>query len=105
MNEKRMPEELLSQIRSTLKAKSPDLAKSSVFSDLAGSTLIANLDSHDNPEMVVGGDIDVLLEDIDNLVDMFVCADCHQMAKVKAPVAGANAISCRCGLFALHWKS
>jgi hypothetical protein len=105
MNEKRMPEELLSQIRSTLKAKSPDLANSSVFSDLAGSTLIANLDSHDNPEMVVGGDIDVLLEDIDKLVDMFVCADCHQMAKVKAPVAGANAISCRCGLFALHWKS
>lgn len=105
VNEKRMPEELLSQLRSTLKGKSPDMAKNTVFSELAGSALIANLGSHDNPEKIVGGDIDVLLEDIDKLVNLFVCSDCNQMVQTKYPVAGANAISCRCGLFALDWKS
>lgn len=104
-NEKRMPEELLSQLRSTLKDKSPDLGKDSVFSDLSGSTLIANLDSHDNPGKIVGGDIDVLLEDIDKLVNLFVCADCHHMVRTTAPVAGAKAISCRCGKLQLPWKT
>ncbi|AGI69860.1 hypothetical protein OAN307_c45030 [Octadecabacter antarcticus 307] len=104
LNEKRMPEELLSQLRSTLKVKSPDMVNHSVFSDLAGSTLIANLDSHDNKEKIVGGDIDVLLEDIDKLVSLFVCSDCQQLVRTKHPVAGAKAISCKCGCFALNWK-
>lgn len=105
LNEKRMPEELLSQLRSTLKAKSPDLVDHSVFSDLAGSTLIANLGSHDNQEKIVGGDIDVFLEDIDKLINLFVCSDCNQLVRTKFPVAGAKAISCKCGCFALSWKS
>ncbi|UWQ09682.1 AAA family ATPase [Aliiroseovarius crassostreae] len=104
VNEKRMPEELLSQLRSTLKEKSPDLAKDAVFAELAGSTLIANLDSHDNPEKVVGGDIDVLLEDIDKLVNLFVCDGCNRIARASAPVAGAKAISCRCGKLQIPWK-
>ncbi|MBK5924777.1 hypothetical protein CCR90_13565 [Rhodovulum sulfidophilum] len=105
INEKRMPEELLSQLRATLKAKTPDLANHPVFSDLAGSTLIANLDSHDNQEKIVGGDIDVILEDIDTLIGLFVCSDCNQIVQCKYPVAGAKAISCKCGCFALEWKS
>jgi recombinational DNA repair ATPase RecF len=105
LNEKRMPEELLSQLRSRLKVKSPDLVDHSVFSDLAGSTLIANLGSHDNQEKIVGGDIDVLLDDIDKLVSLFMCSDCNQLVRTKFPVAGAKAISCKCGCFALSWKS
>ncbi|KUJ77752.1 AAA family ATPase [Ruegeria profundi] len=105
VNEKRMPEELLSQLRSTLKEKSPDLAKDAVFAELAGSTLIANLDSHDNPEKIVGGDIDVLLEDINKLVNLFVCHGCNHIARASAPVAGAKAISCRCGKLQIPWKT
>ncbi|MCR9135725.1 MAG: hypothetical protein NXI27_07015 [Alphaproteobacteria bacterium] len=105
INEKRMPEELLSRLRSTLSSKSPDLGKNAVFSDLAGSTLIANLDSHDNPEQIVGGDIDVLLEDIDKLVDLFVCSDCHRMVSASAPVTGTKAVSCRCGKLQIPWKT
>lgn len=105
VNEKRMPDELLSSLRSALKDKSPDLAKNGVFSDLAGSTLIANLDSHDNPEKVTGGDIDVLLEDIEKLASLFFCASCNRPIQADITVPGSKEISCKCGKSKIAWKS
>jgi hypothetical protein len=57
------------------------LAKDKVFSDLAGSTRIVNLDSHDNIDEIVGEDIDVLLEDIEKLSSLFICADCNRVIR------------------------
>lgn len=105
VNERRMAEELLSQLRSTLKAKSPELAKNRVFSDLAGSTLIANLDSHNNPESIVGEDVDVVLEDIEKLASLFMCPQCERPVRTDVGVPGAKAISCRCGKCQIPWKS
>lgn len=105
INEKRMADELLSQLRSTLKEKSPDLLETQIFSDLAGSALIANLISHDNPDKIVGEDIDVLLEDIEKLVALFVCADCGRYVRADTTVPGEKVISCKCGKTKIPWKT
>ncbi len=103
-NEKRMADELISQLRSTLGDKSPDLKKNDVFSDLAGSALVANLVSHDNKDRIVGEDIDVLLEDIEKLVSLFSCSECGRYISAKIEVPGEKAISCKCGKTQIPWK-
>lgn len=105
INEKRMSDELVNALRSTLKDKSPDLVDTHTFSDLAGSALIANLISHDNAEKIVGEDIDVLLEDIEKLVALFVCAHCGRHIRSDLEVPGEKAISCKCGKSKIPWKS
>ncbi|MEE4013433.1 AAA family ATPase [Roseibium sp. FZY0029] len=103
-NEKRMADELISQLRSTLGNKSPDLKNNDVFSDLAGSALVANLVSHDNTDKIVGKDIDVLLEDIEKLVSLFSCPECDRYISARIEVPGAKAISCKCGKTQIPWK-
>lgn len=103
-NEKRMADELISQLRSTLGNKSPDLKNNDVFSDLAGSALVANLVSHDNNDKIVGKDIDVLLEDIEKLALLFSCPECERYISARIEVPGAKAISCRCGKTQIPWK-
>jgi len=103
-NEKRMADELISQIRSTLGKKSPELNKNNVFSDLAGSALVANLVSHDNTDKIVGEDVDVLLEDIEKLVSLFYCPECECFISTRVQVPGEKAISCKCGKNQIPWK-
>ena len=105
VNEKRMPYELLACLRSALKEKSPDLGKSTIFSDLAGSALIANLGSHDNPEQIVGEDVDVLLEDIEKFTDIFLCRHCHRVIQSSISIPGTKEISCKCGKNKIPWRA
>ncbi len=105
LNERRMSGELLSALRSTLNKHSSDLAKNPIFSNLSGSNLIATIGSHDNPELIVGDDIDVALEDVDQLAALFSCSDCKQYIKADIIVPGKNKISCRCGNSPLEWKN
>lgn len=105
INEKRMSDELINALRSTLKVKSPDLLDTQIFSDLAGSALIANLVSHDNADKIVGEDIDVLLEDIEKLVALFVCEHCGRHVRADVDVPGEKAIACKCGKSRLPWKT
>ena len=104
-NEKRMSGELLNHLCSTLNEKSPDLVKDDVFADLKGSTLIANLDSHDNPDKVVSPDIDVLLEDIEKLAALFMCTGCNRPIRADITVPGSKDISCKCGTARIPWNS
>ena len=103
-NEKRMADELINQLRSTLSDKSPDLKKHAVFSDMAGSALVANLVSHDNTDKIVGEDIDVLLEDIEKLVSIFTCPECERYISANIEVPGEKAISCKCGKTRIPWN-
>jgi recombinational DNA repair ATPase RecF len=86
VNEKRMPDELLSQLRSTLKSKSRPTSELPIFSDLAGSALIANLDSHDNPDPISDQDVDVLLEDVEKLAALFICNACDRPVRADAVI-------------------
>jgi hypothetical protein len=76
-----------------------------IFSDLAGSALIANLVSHDNADKIVGEDIDVLLEDIEKLVALFVCEYCGRHVRADVKVPGEKTIACKCGKSRLPWKT
>lgn len=105
VNERRMAEELLNQLRSTLKAKSTELAKNKIFSDLAGSTFVANLDSHDNSEKIFSEDVELLLEDIEKFASLFICELCERPIRADKEVPGTKAISCRCGKSQIPWKS
>ncbi|QDZ00239.1 AAA family ATPase [Nitratireductor mangrovi] len=103
VNEKRMPDELLSQLRSTLKSKSRATSELPIFSDLAGSALIANVDSHDNPDPISTEDVDVLFEDIEKLASLFICNVCAQPVRADAVIPGDKKIACRCGALKLDW--
>jgi recombinational DNA repair ATPase RecF len=105
-NENRMSGELLSALRATVAEKSPSLAKHPIFSQLEGSNLVATIGSHDNPgDKIVGGDIDVALNDIDTLANLFGCPHCHRYVETERPIAGQKKVSCRCGKKDIDWKN
>lgn len=104
-NERRMSGELLSELRATVNRKCPPLNGHASFANLEGSNLTATIGSHDNPgETITGGDIDVALADIAALTELFVCEDCGRYVEATRPVAGKNAITCKCGKKELDWK-
>jgi DNA repair exonuclease SbcCD ATPase subunit len=104
-NERRMSGEFLSELRATANRKSVSLKGHASFSNLDASSLVANVGSHDNPgETIAGGDIDVALADIAALTDLFTCNDCGRYVDARRPVAGKDAISCKCGKKELDWK-
>ena len=100
-----MPDEVLKQLHSTLKRKSSELAENQTFSALEGSNLVTNLDSHHNPEQIVGEDVDVLLEDIERLASLFICKKGGRSICADVAVRGEKAISCKCGKSKIDWKS
>ena len=104
-NERRMSDELLSQLRATVNRKCPPLKGHAAFAKIEGTNLVATVGSHDNPaETITGGDLDVALADIDALTDLFTCQDCGRYVEAKRQVAGENKITCKCGKKGLEWK-
>jgi hypothetical protein len=103
-NERRMSGELMSELRATVNRKCAKLKGHEIFSHLEGSNLIATLGSHDNPETITGGDIDVALGDIAKLRSLFECQGCRRYVEAKNVVPGQNKISCKCGNKEIEWK-
>lgn len=99
-----MSGELLSGLRSTVSQKCAELKGNPIFSQLEGSNLVATIGSHDNPETITGGDIDVALADIDRLAQLFSCEKCGRYVEAKNALAGKHKITCRCGMKELDWK-
>jgi len=103
-NERRMSGELLSELRSTINRKCSTLKGHRIFSDLEGSNLVVTIGSHDNPEAIVGGDIDVALGDIDSLKELFECNSCKRYVSATSVIAGQQMITCKCGQAKLDWR-
>lgn len=103
-NERRMSGELLSELRSTVNQKCAELKGNPIFSQLEASNLVATIGSHDNPEPITGGDIDVALADIDKLAQLFSCQKCGRYVEAENQLAGKGKITCRCGTKELDWK-
>jgi hypothetical protein len=103
-NERRMSGELMSELRATINRKCAELKGHEIFSHLEGSNLIATLGSHDNPETITGGDVDVVLGDIAKLKSLFECHRCGRNVEAKNVVPGQNKISCKCGRKEVEWK-
>lgn len=76
VNEKRMPDELISELKSKIKSKSKDLqGHFSVIERLANSTILGNLLSHDNPFNPKIGDLRAFWADIQQMESIFYCQE------------------------------
>ncbi|MCH7974240.1 MAG: hypothetical protein IH949_10190 [Bacteroidetes bacterium] len=74
INEKRMPDELLNELKSRIKDKSTELkVKIPTIDRVANSSLLGNLLSHDNPFNPKIGDLKAFWSDILELEKIFIC--------------------------------
>jgi hypothetical protein len=103
-NEQRMPGELLPALRATLKVKSPLLNGDPIWNNLETSNLLGTIGSHDNPQEISPGDIDVALEDIAKLEKLFRCVKCRQFLMRDSYVDAEKKLLCKCGALTLAWK-
>ncbi len=108
-NEKRMPDELLNELKSKInKSAGQDLKdKLPVLDRVANSSLLGNLLSHDNPFNPKLGDLKAFWADIQELGKIFIC----QEAACKRPKVSlknydniAKKIRCGCDKTKYDWK-
>ncbi|MET3981994.1 ABC-type polysaccharide/polyol phosphate transport system ATPase subunit [Mucilaginibacter sp. UYP25] len=108
INEKRMPDEMLNELKSKINKSSTELkAKLPVIDRLANSSLLGNLLSHDNPFKPKMGDLKAFWDDILEFEKIFHCQD---IACKKPDVAMKNydtvakKIRCGCDKTKYDWK-
>lgn len=103
-NEERMVGELLSNLRGTLKRKSPALSSDQIFNQIETSNLLGTMGSHDNPKETSEGDITVALEDIDNFEKLFRCGGtCREFLSSESFSQADKKLSCKCGTLTIPW--
>lgn len=108
VNEKRMADELINELKSRICSKSPDLkAKLPVIEKVGNSLLLGNLLSHDNPFNPKIGDLKAFWNDIIELEKLFIC----QEAACKKPKVSlinydtvAKKIRCGCDTTKYDWS-
>lgn len=109
LNEKRMPSELLNELKSKInKNGGQDIkAKIPVIDRVANSSLLGNLLSHDNPFNPKLGDLKAFWADIKELEAIFYC----QESTCKRPKVSmkhydnvAKNIRCGCGKTKYEWR-
>lgn len=108
INEKRMADELISELKSRINDKSTNLkAKISIIDKVGNSLLLVNLLSHDNPFNPKLGDLKAFWLDIIELEKLFIC----QEANCKRPKVSlqnydnvAQKIRCGCDGTKYDWK-
>lgn len=83
INEKRMPDELINELKSRIKSKSNDLKTYyPIIERVANSSILGNLLSHDNPFNPKIGDLKAFWSDIQEMERIFYCQeqDCTKPA-------------------------
>lgn len=108
VNEKRMADELISELKSRINEKSSDLkTKIAIIDKVGNSLLLVNLLSHDNPFNPKIGDLKAFWLDIIELEKLFLC----QAANCKRPKVSllnydtvAQKIRCGCDATKYDWK-
>ena len=107
-NEKRMPDELLNELKSRINNKSKELqTKIPIIERVANSSLFGNLLSHDNPFNPKIGDLKAFWADIKELEKVFICQqpDCK---KPKVSIYNydtvAKKIRCGCDFTKYDWN-
>lgn len=103
-NEKRMPGELLCQLRSTVNKKSPGIKNDPVFGKIETSSLIGTIGSHDSGPVLSPADLAVALEDAMALDALFCCQDCGTYVSTELFVQHEKKVYCKCGKRSLDWK-
>ncbi|MDP3469602.1 MAG: hypothetical protein Q8S11_14780 [Daejeonella sp.] len=109
VNEKRMPDELLSELKSKInKNGGQDLkAKFPVIERVTNSVLLGNLLSHDNPFNPKLGDLKAFWTDIQEFEQIFTCQD-TECKRPKVSMKNydnvAKKIRCGCDKTKYDWK-
>lgn len=76
INEKRMPDELINELKSRIKSKSNDLKLHyPTIERISNSSILGNLLSHDNPFNPKVGDLKAFWADIQEMEHIFYCQD------------------------------
>lgn len=109
VNEKRMPDELLNELKSKInKNGGQDIkAKVPVIERVASSSLLGNLLSHDNPFNPKIGDLKAFWADINELETIFYCQEstCKRpKVSIKNYDNVAKKIRCGCDTTKYEWK-
>ncbi len=103
-NERRMPGELLSELRSTLKKKSPASLSNPAFSKLETCSLVVTTGSHDSGPVLSSGDIATCCEDVLGFDDQFCCKQCGAYVTTERFVSHEGKAYCKCGKKYIEWK-
>jgi hypothetical protein len=77
VNEKRMPDELINELKSRIKAKKSNglIDQNPIIDRVAGSSILGNLLSHDNPFNPKLGDLKAFWANIQELEKLFYCQE------------------------------
>jgi hypothetical protein len=103
-NERRMPGELISELRSTLRKKSPGTLAEPIFCSLETCNLIATTGSHDSGPVLSPGDVAIASEYVLKLDGLFSCSKCRKYVSVERYVSHEGKVFCSCGSAHLEWK-
>lgn len=109
VNEKRMPDELLNELKSRIGKNGGDDIKSKIpiIDRVANSSLLGNLLSHDNPFSPVRGDLVAFWTDIKELEKIFICLE-STCKKPKVSLINydnvAKKVRCGCDATKYDWK-
>jgi len=109
VNEKRMPDELLNDLKAKINKYSSELkAKMPVVDRVMDSSLLGNLLSHDNPFNPKMGDLKSFWDDVIQFEKIFYCQE-STCKKPKVSLKNydnvAKAIRCGCGVTKYEWNS
>ncbi|MFZ1319999.1 MAG: hypothetical protein WAT71_00435 [Ignavibacteria bacterium] len=107
-NEKRMPDELLNELKSKIKKSSSELYNHiNLLERVLNSNIMGNLLSHDNPFSPKLGDLKAFWIEVNDLEKLFYCSEdkCKsQIISVKNYDNVSKKIRCGCGIKHYDWK-
>lgn len=107
INEKRMADELLNELKSKITKSSTELkSQITIIERLTDSNVLGNLLSHDNPFNPKIGDLKAFWIDIKELEKLFYCQEpeCGKPILLKHFDTVGKRIRCGCGKTSFDWK-
>lgn len=107
LNEKRMPDELLNELKSKINKSSKELqAHMPIIDRIINSNILGNLLSHDNPFSPKLGDLKAFWADLNAMEKLFYCQDaaCKKPVLVKHYDTVKKRIRCGCDKTNYDWK-
>ncbi|MCK9400941.1 MAG: AAA family ATPase [Bacteroidales bacterium] len=108
VNEKRMPDELLNDLKSKINKSSNDLkSKMPIIDRIINSNILGNLLSHDNPFSPKLGDLKAFWADLGEFEKLFYCQEstCKKpMVSMRNYDTVAKKIRCGCDKTKYDWK-
>lgn len=103
-NENRMPNELLSELRSHLNKKKAELMDNPIFDRLNASTFLGNKASHDSEFQESIPDLQAFYDDAQALEALCRCSECNKLISVQYLDTVNKKIRCSCGKNNYDWK-